>query len=160
MNDFLGVDCSTRRVDLVYLDSKGNFLSSYSVSSEARDIETRLLEIVEGLNRLIPGFDDLSETVVIVENPIYIQNVKVSSAIAQVVGAVKGMFSLSNPSLVIGIDNRSWKKLVLADGNAGKDKIFNFAVSRFGKSNINSQDLADASCIALWGFMHYKTGEE
>jgi len=160
MNGFLGIDCSTRRIDLVYLDSKGNFISSYSVASEAKDIETRLFELVEGLNQLMLGFDDLTDTVIIVENPVYIQNVKVSSAIAQVVGAVKGLFSLSDPSLVIGIDNRSWKKLVLADGNAGKDKILNFALSRFGKDNITSQDFADASCIALWGYMHYRTGEE
>jgi Holliday junction resolvasome RuvABC endonuclease subunit len=85
----------------------------------------------------------------VVENPIYVQNIKATVGIAQVIAAVK--VALSRYHMVtFGIDNRTWKKSVVGDGRSDKAKIMKFAQAKWGDV-FKEQDWADAACLAFWG---------
>jgi len=152
---FIGVDCATKRIDIVVLDRKKNWVSSASLSTDEVDIDRRLVALYADLYatlsaKIIKGnYDDFFAAV---ENPIYIQNVKVTVSIAQTVAGVK--IALGNLGVsFVGIDNRAWKKAVLGDGNSDKEKIKAFAITLWGEDKIKSQDLADSACLALWACM-------
>lgn len=147
---FMGVDCSTKRIDLVVIDKNKKWVTSESIETEETDIDRKLVDLHLQFNKIL--IDNLlqyrPEIIVGVENPIYIQNVKVTVSIAQTVACVKvALGSAKIP--FFGIDNRAWKRSVLGDGNSDKAKIKAFAEALWN-GKITSQDIADASCIALW----------
>lgn len=148
---FMGIDCSTKRIDVVVIDGKKNWISSKSIETSETDIDLKMVALYKEFATF------LSETLIdsgvefylaAVENPIYVNNVKVTVSIGQTVACVK--LALANQGVsFVGIDNRAWKRSVLGDGNSDKEKIKKFATALWGKK-ITSQDIADASCIALW----------
>ena len=146
----LGIDCSSKRIDCVMLAPNGAWISSASFSSEVKDMDIRGYEVAKlfeewVMSSLING----SDYVAFIENPIYMQNIKTTVGITQVIAMAK--FVLRNNEVeVIGVDNKSWKKSVLSDGKADKEKIYNFAKARWGDL-ITSQDVADSSLLALFG---------
>ena len=151
---FIGIDCATKRIDAVVIDRKKNWVTSVSLTTDEVDIDRRLMSLANSFNEslkneLIKGHP--LDFFVAVENPIYVQNVKVTVAITQIVTAVKIDLGFMGVSFV-GIDNKSWKKSVLGDGSSDKEKIKAFATMLWG-DNIKSQDLADASLISLWAQM-------
>ena len=151
---FLGVDCATKRIDIVVLDRKKNWVTSASLSTDEVDIDRRLVALYADLYDILATKiikENNGDFFAAIENPIYIQNVKVTVSIAQTVAGVK--IALGNLGVnFVGIDNRAWKKAVLGDGNSDKEKIKAFAITLWG-DKIKSQDLADASLIALWASM-------
>ena len=153
--DILGIDCSSKAVNCVLIDKSKAWKYSFCLKSDARDMDLRLIELFGDFNKLIMNLSDIKFAVI--ENAIYLQNVKATIGIAQVISAVKVALSTKGIKF-IGVDNKSWKKAVLGDGNASKDKIMDFALALWGKENITSQDVADASCIALWGVMRLEDG--
>lgn len=148
----LGFDCSSKTIDCVILDGEGNWIRSFSVAAylDTTDMDARLMDVTEKMyNKLESMSIDGSEYVAYIENAIYLQNVKVTIAIAQVIAVTKKiLFDLEIK--FFGIDNKSWKKDILGDGKANKEKIMAFAKIKWGDW-ITSQDIADAACIALYG---------
>ena len=68
--------------------------------------------------------------------------------ISSVVACAK--YALHRASIsVVPVDNRSWKKVIIGKGNAGKPDIKKYAVEKWGDI-FPEQDYADAACIALW----------
>jgi len=149
---FTGIDCATKRIDIVIIDRKKDWVSSVSIDTAEVDIDRRLVDLYQKLIKSIATDYFLHTSpkfmFAAVENPIYIQNVKVTVSIAQTVACVKIAMSQAGITF-FGIDNRAWKKAVLGDGNSDKNKIRAFAETLWG-DKITSQDLADAACIALW----------
>ena len=152
MKGIIGVDCSTKNITAVILSPDGEIMAMIFIGSELKDMDERLVELGTGFQ------EKLSSNVVcgedfaaFVENAIYLNNSKVTIGIAQVVGVVKFLLE-SRGIKCFGVDNRSWKKFVLANGRADKEKIMKFAKVKWGAS-ITSQDEADASCLSLFGVM-------
>ncbi|MBI2020128.1 hypothetical protein HYS94_01790 [Candidatus Daviesbacteria bacterium] len=96
------------------------------------------------------------KVIVVVENSIYIQNVRATIGISQTVAASKLVFNKFGAA-VFGIDNKSWKKDVLASGKAEKSLIKKFALTKW-PDDLNEtmdQDFFDAACIAYYGFSKF-----
>lgn len=144
----LGFDCSSKRIDCVVLDEEGNFKTSLSLNSAIKDMDARALDLVRKLEKEIHRVLFIP-CIAYIENAIYLNNVKATIGIASVIAMVKKVLH-DNGVDFIGIDNRSWKKDVLGDGKAEKEKIMTFAKARWG-DNIVSQDIADSAVIALYG---------
>ena len=49
------------------------------------------------------------------------------------------------------VDNKSWKKDVVGNGNSSKEQILSFAKAKWGDI-FKTQDEADASCLAFYGY--------
>ena len=155
MKHIIGIDCSSKTIDAVILGEDKSWIDVLSVESKSKDMDIRFLELYYDFITLLRTKFDLDKLnyYAIVENPIFLQNVKTTVAITKVVAAAE--IALSNCGIeFIGVDPKAWKKSVLADGNANKEKIMNFAKAIWG-SEITSQDLADAACLALWGVMRF-----
>ena len=147
---YMGIDCATKRIDAVVIDREKNWKYSISIGTDEADIDRRLIDLYKQFSvELNKAIGKSAHTYfAAVENPIYIQNVKVTVSIAQTVACVKVALGEAGVPF-FGIDNRAWKKSVLGDGNSDKNKIKAFAETLWD-GKIKSQDLADASCIALW----------
>ena len=149
----IGIDCSSKRIDVVILDGEGKIINTASVDSDKKDMDARLIDLGDGLDEklaLALVFGD--GFVAFVENPIYVNNIKATVGISQVVGVTKYILQSRFGVETFGVDNRSWKKGVLANGRADKTKIMSFAKAKWGEA-IVSQDIADAATLALWGLM-------
>ena len=109
-------------------------------TSEFFDCEVTLIDMIENKINIIDN--------AAIEAAIFIQNPKTTIAIANVVGAVWSTLLIAGISTTL-IDNRQWKKIILDKGNATKEDIKTFAVSKWGEK-FPEQDYADAACIALW----------
>ena len=91
----------------------------------------------------------------VIENGIYIQNIKATNGIVQVIGMVK--YLCSKHCDILGIDNRSWKKDIVGSGNSSKEQIAAFAKTRWGESLPDEQDFKDAACICFYGLRRMVT---
>jgi Holliday junction resolvasome RuvABC endonuclease subunit len=87
---------------------------------------------------------------VYIEEPIYAGSFKATVAMAMVAGAV--VVILENACIPYSfVGNSVWKKAVIGKGNATKDEIRMWAVSRFGIAPDLRQDIYDSIAIAEWG---------
>lgn len=153
-----GFDCSTKSIACVILDENKQHVYSCYVSSAKDSMDLRLDDLSKkmflpyGSGTIERNIFSNKVSLCVVENPIYLQNIKATSGIAQIVGMVKHISSRYDVSFM-GIDNKSWKKSVLGSGKASKEEIMKFAVDNWYEEFITNQDLADAACIALWGVL-------
>lgn len=145
MPHVIGVDCSTKAVHAVCLDANGDIYKKYKITTDKTDMDYKVLHLVAGFEQACEN----EEVALFIENPVYIQNVKVSFAICSIVSGIKYLW-FKKGRYFTGVDVRSWKKDVLGNGKAEKDAIMAFAKARWGKE-ITEQDFADAACIALYG---------
>ena len=143
---YLGIDASSRTIHGVVLNAKGEVSRTFKCESTSKDMDIRLKELGKQFEEL--SFKGIQH--IVIENAVYIQNVKATNSISQVIGTIKYLCS-KHCDDVTGVDVRSWKKTVLADGNASKDKIAEFAKARWGKTLPQTeQDYFDAACISLY----------
>ena len=147
---FLGLDCSTKAIHGIVLNSKAEFLEKFKWVSTDSDFNTRFLENAQSflgeLSKIKLTYPDL---MVAIEAPIFIQNPRTTIQLSAVIYTA---FFLCN---MVGletkfIENTKWKKYVLEKGNVSKQQIAEFA-QIFWKADFKEQDWADAACIALWG---------
>ena len=134
---YLGLDCSSRAIHGVWLDSQERILAMLKWRSASIDFDARFIEISLQFTK------DLSKIKV-----IFIQNPKSTIEIASVVGGVRLACGINHIEC-LSVDNRHWKKYILGKGNSNKKDIKEFAVDKWGELFIE-QDWADAACIALW----------
>ena len=147
---FSGLDCSSKTIHLVVLDDKSNIWFRQKWLSSSGSMEERFCS----LSRQFSDFLDVQielckNTVAAIENAVYVQNVKATIGINNVIAGSK--LALHNHDVsYFPIDNRSWKKDVLGNGRASKEDIMQFAIAKWGEVNFPEQDYADAACIASW----------
>ena len=149
---YMGVDCSSKAIHSVWIDSQESILTQHKWGSKEKDFDTRFLDFGEDF------WVDLSKIKVILNNdtsihatveaPIYIQNPKATISIASVVGLVRFVCFLNGINCEY-LDNTKWKRDIIGKGNASKTEIKEFAVNKWGDI-FPEQDYADAACIALW----------
>ena len=149
-NYYLGLDCSSRAIHGVVIDTTGELMDTCKWDSNYPTFDERfprfLRNFYDDLGIIKETFRDMR---VAIEAPIFIQNPKTTMQIAAVVYTARFICSLWDVECV-PIQNKSWKKYVLEKGNASKQEIFGFA-NIFWKNAFKEQDHADAACIALWG---------
>jgi len=142
----LGVDCSSKSIGCVQLE--GDLLKSAMLyGGDKNDFETRL-NVMFYLTRDL--LHEWEPDIVYIERAIYLQNPKTTLMIDAVVNLIR--FACIDKQIAYQmIDNKSWKKIVLRNGNASKDEVRSFVHRTFGEEGLNTQDLCDAVCIALSG---------
>jgi Holliday junction resolvasome RuvABC endonuclease subunit len=153
MTKVLGLDCSSKAVHGVLLDEHGELLRIVKWASKKTDTDERLEEIAQKMSAEIVEFLGDDEVFVTIEKPILIQNGHATISISQVVGAAKAVL-VAKAIKFLAVDNKTWKRAVLGDGSAKKDKIFKFAQMKWGE-NFTEQDHADAACISMWGVKRF-----
>ena len=128
---------------------------------EGKDIETRYRNLVDRFRNFGKGtlwyYLKMRNGIAFIENSIYVQNFKTSVGITKTIGLVEALLGFHDVPY-FPVDNKSWKKDILSNGNASKDEIMHFAKTRWGEEHITEQDYADASCIALYGVKRFGKG--
>jgi len=147
---YLGFDCSSKAVHLSILNENSALMAKEKWSATFRDIEKRFNTIVDEVEEFLvvlqPG-----NYIAAIENPIYVNNMKATISITNVIAGVKRALHRAGIEY-FPIDNKSWKKAVLGNGASSKEEILKFAESRWGKV-FEEQDWADAACVSLWLYM-------
>lgn len=143
---YMGIDCSSKAVHAVLVDTKETVLAQGKWASSNKDFNIRSLEIARKFAK------DLSKIKVdieaAVEAAIFIQNPRATMEIAGVVHGVRLLCDQHSINC-IPVDNRHWKKYILGKGNVNKQAIKEFTIEKWGEI-FSEQDWCDASCIALW----------
>jgi Holliday junction resolvasome RuvABC endonuclease subunit len=90
--------------------------------------------------------------VVVVESPIQgaSRNVRVGISLGMVAGAICVAARQAGASVLL-VPPATWKKTVVGHGNANKEQVAQWLQSEHPdlRANAHSQDLVDATCIAL-----------
>lgn len=151
---YIGFDSSSKMVHSVALDQQGKIKWFKKwIDDKSKDFDIRYYNIMGLLWEDIGKWKD-KKYICVIETPIYVQNAKATIGLAQMVGGIKWVLRYNNIAPFC-IDNKFWKKQILGDGNASKEKILQFAETKWGKV-FKEQDFADAACIALWGLDKFK----
>ena len=116
----------------------------------SRDGEKRVNTIVDEVETYLQNLKS-GNYIAAIENPIYVNNMKATVSITNVIAGVKRALHRSSIEY-FPVDNKAWKKAVLGNGAASKEEIMKFAESRWGKV-FEEQDWADAACVSLWIYM-------
>lgn len=147
---YVGVDICSRSIACSILTSSKSLVKTIFIKSTCRSWDTRLADLAI---KLEDGdyFSPYSNIVFFIESPVYVQNLKVVAEIARVLGVFEGYLACRD-LVYFEVPPKSWKKSVLSNGNADKDLIMRFAKQNWGNEIFN-QDIADASCIALYGVL-------
>ena len=142
----MGIDCSSKAVHAILIDSSETVIGQGKWGSSEKDFNLRSLQIARKFA------EDLSKIKVrieaAVEAAIFIQNPKSTMEIA---GVVHGVRLLCDQHKIdcIPVDNRHWKKYILGKGNLNKQAIKAFTVDKWGDI-FPEQDWCDAACISSW----------
>lgn len=156
MINVLGFDCSSKTVHMVELSPDGQIVRMEKWASGSKDAEIRFDEILDQFEDWFDGqvaYFIPEKLAVVIENAIYVQNIKATNYINHVIAGVKRHMHKREIQR-FGIDNRVWKKDVLGNGNASKENILQFAKTKWGDV-FPEQDFADAACIAFWGVKRF-----
>ena len=141
----IGIDLGMRKVDIVDVD-RGFFLH-HEVPKSERTVE------LQALARYLRSLEaeGLLEGTKWVEAPVVAgaRNIQSTIAIAQTSGVVHASLSDTHQVAV-----SSWKKRTVGNGNADKVAVKQWLADRhpeYYRLCGDSQDLIDATCIALYG---------
>ena len=141
---YMGVDCSSKGIHAVIIDSGCRLVNKFKIQYTTTDFSTRLTEIFDKFQTEISKIN-IRQTAI--EKAIYIQNAKATIQIASVVTAIQlACHKQSLPCYLV--DNKTWKKDIIGNGNSSKKDIMEYAINKWGDI-FTEQDYADASCIAL-----------
>ena len=142
---YMGLDCSSKAVHAVLLSEDGSLVRMEKFAPKVEDFDQRVFAMTDSLYNFA---SIIKVTTAAIEAAIFIQNPRTTMQISSVVACAK--YALYRASIsVVPVDNRSWKKVILGKGNAGKPDIKKYAVEKWGDI-FPEQDYADAACIALW----------
>lgn len=154
MKFFFGVDCGKYQIFTTVLDEDSNVYLQHAIESRNKIDIDRQWELKNYFEDFLIDFIDRNdvtaqEIVVAVENPIYLNNIRTSFDIARTVFV--GVQTPCSDAVVacFGVDNKTWKKSVLGNGNSKKEDIAKFAKTKWPKVPFEEQDFMDAACIAF-----------
>jgi Holliday junction resolvasome RuvABC endonuclease subunit len=146
---YLGLDCSSKAVHGSIINHDGVLQETIKWTSPIKDFDARfvafLTNFYEELGIIVERYPSLW---VAVEAPIFIQNPRTTMQIASVVYATKFICSLHGLNSIL-VQNKTWKKVTVGNGNATKSDILEYA-NKLWDTQFAEQDWADAACVALW----------
>jgi len=147
MNVF-GIDVSTSKIAVAKIGHE-----SYSVIefiSKSRSWETRLKHLYPQFFEYVAD-NITSDDLVVIEDIPMVQNRASVIRLTHSVAMCR-IVCIHHHIDCFGVNVSTWKKDVIGDGRADKDKIKSMAAKIFDKSVLKlNQDLVDALCIAKWG---------
>lgn len=147
----MGVDPDSKQITLVILNENGEWMGSYmhklKHDNNYRELTDELVKMIisptmSGNTFCIP----LPLQKACIEEGLFIQNPKTTLKIAYVIGYIMGVIKRNNVPVEL-VNNKTWKKVVIGNGNATKEQIMEYAKAKWG-DKIKSQHMADAACIA------------
>lgn len=144
-----GVDLGVRKA-AISLRSDGDLscVEHFEVPRQHRHQELRILA------EWCYGYLKVADAIFI-EEPLVGRNTRVSLQIAQTAGAVMSSLGSGLREVHIDfVDNKSWKKAVIGNGNANKEDITSWLKSHhpsYAELCGGNQDRVDATCIGIYG---------
>lgn len=142
---YCGIDVMYAHIVGVYLDSNGNFVDRFIIKCGHFKTSDSVREFAYRLRMNVTA---LRPSKVFIELPIYIQNMQTTFKLSETYAMT--LLLLNECYLEAhGVQNTTWKKVILKNGGANKEVAMNFAKERWGSEVITSQDVADAACLAL-----------
>ena len=151
-----GIDISTTKIAVAKL-SMGDY-SVVEFRSKSRSWETRLEQLYKEFFEYVAENITSDDTVFIEDIP-YVQN---RAAVIRLVHvqAMCRVVCIHHGVDCFGVNVSTWKKDVIGDGRADKDKIKLMASKIVDKKVLKlSQDSIDALCIAKWGDLRIRKEE-
>ena len=148
---YIGIDCSSFAIHIAKLDEDGKLLGLYKVSSKKKTADERLLDLALGFDAIIENILKTNKNVAI-EKPVYVRNIRGMMTLVSVIAIVKVALFRNKVNFTL-VDNKTWKKEVLGNGNSSKEQIMSFAERKWQRV-FEEQDYADAACIAEYGRKH------
>ena len=147
---YLGFDCSSKAIHCVALDNNFNIVTQKKWESKEKTVEKRFPVFAKSFWDTFSKIyiRNTEKVYVAIEQAIFISNPKTTIEIANVIGCVRTICNISGYDVEV-VDNRSWKKEIIGNGNAKKTDIMAHAKEKWGDV-FPEQDFADAACIAAW----------
>jgi Holliday junction resolvasome RuvABC endonuclease subunit len=144
-----GIDLGVRKAAIALLDNGEVTNVGHLELPDAMDRATQLRTVAEWTI----GYTKVAEQVFI-EEPLVGRNTRVSMKIAQTAGAVMATLGTPFTARAYFVDNKTWKKAVVGNGNASKEKIAEWLSATYPAYATlceGNQDRIDATCIGLYG---------
>jgi len=150
----LGCDCSTKLIGCSMITDK-DIITATIYGGNKNDTNVRAEVMYQAIKEILDAWEPEA---VYIEQAVYLQNVKVTLTIDAVVNGVRYACIDKNIPYFI-IDNKSWKKDVLGNGNSSKEDIAKFSKTKWG-DKFKTQDEMDACCLAYFGYRRLNKGEK
>jgi len=162
----LGCDCSTKLIGCSMITDK-DIITATIYGGNKNDTNVRAEVMYQAIKEILDAWEPEA---VYIEQAVYLQNVKVTLTIDAVVNGVRYACIDKNIPYFI-IDNKSWKKDVLGNGNSSKEDIAKFSKTKWGDKfnkfsktkwgdKFKTQDEMDACCLAYFGYRRLNKGEK
>ena len=153
--EYIGVDIGKFTIYTATLLNDSSLDSLKSFGAENKNDIDRSYILFKYIREFFRG-KDKDNTIVAVEGPIYVGNIKTTTDIHRnIVLTELAASECGIPSFQY--DNRTWKKNVIGNGRASKDDIAKFFDVRWKDSecidSVYSQDEKDAACIGLHQYL-------
>jgi len=143
-----GIDVSTSKVAVAKISSDG--FGVVELTAKSRSWESRFKQLYPQFFEYVAEHISTDDFVVIEDVPL-VQNRASLIKLTHLVAMCK-VVCLHHHIDCFSVNVKTWKRSVLGDGNADKDKIRAMARQIFGvKIDKLSQDAVDALCVAKWG---------
>ena len=143
-----GIDVSTTKIAVAKISSDG--FDVIELTAKSRSWESRLQQIYPQFFEYVSE-NMVTDDFVVIEDVPLVQNRAALIKLTHFVAMCK-VTCLHHKIDCFPVNVKTWKRSVLGDGNADKDKIKAMAKQIFGaKIDKLSQDAADALCVAKWG---------
>jgi|TARA_R110000787_G_scaffold79140_2_gene173052 Holliday junction resolvasome RuvABC endonuclease subunit len=142
---YMGIDTSTKALHVVLLNEDGSIYSQTKITNKLKDLDARIFQMSDDLYNFA---SIIKVTASAIEAAIFIQNPMTTIKLSAVVACAK--YALHRAGLsIVPVDNRSWKKMIVGNGNAKKTDIMAHAKKVWGDV-FTEQDFADSACVAEW----------
>ena len=144
----IGLDVSTSKLAIATLPLEG--YSVVELISKSRSWETRLKELY---TQFLPWVHEnvSKDDLVCIEDIPLVQNRQSLIKLVHVLAMCRVVF-MHHDMEIFTVNVKTWKKDVIGDGGADKDKIKAMAIKILGQDVSKlSQDSIDALMIAKWG---------
>ena len=150
----IGLDISTSKLAIATLPLEG--YSVVELISKSRSWETRLKELY---SQLLPWVQEnvSKDDLVCIEDIPLVQNRQSLIKLVHVLAMCRVVF-MHHDIEIFTVNVKTWKKDVVGDGGADKDKVKAMAIKILGQDVSKlSQDSIDALMIAKWGQLRVST---
>ena len=125
---YMGIDTSTKALHVVLLNEDGSIYSQTKITNKLKDLDARIFQMSDDLYNFA---SIIKVTASAIEAAIFIQNPMTTIKLSAVVACAK--YALHRAGLsIVPVDNRSWKKMIVGNGNAKKTDIMAHAKKVWG----------------------------
>lgn len=157
--NLVGIDLGTHKISVAAFVEGDSGLTLYDARTHDADPDAPRDQVLNELGRfardLVHTYQPSS---VWVEEVIIGNNRKYSLQLAEVKGAVLSTLAMHRRNTGVDIrmvDNKTWKREVIGNGNATKDQVKDYILvthPAYAALCGDDQDCYDAACIGLYGF--------